>query len=288
MLRVEGKVALITGAGFGQGRSHAVRLAEEGADIVAVDLAAPYDAAGHPQYEAATAADLEETKALVEKTGRRCVAVAADVRDRVVLQEAVDAGLAEFGYIDVVCANAGLITFHANSLEIPEATYDLIVDTCLKGVWNTIQTTAPAMIKAKRGGSYILTSSAAGIRGQIGYAHYVAAKHGVVGLMRTFSNELAIHGIRVNTIHPTGVSSEGMGIGGGAAAGPLFEADARMQMNGLNTLPDLDAGPGAPFGPVPVVSPREISNAVLFLASDEARYITGVALPVDAGNTNKP
>jgi SDR family mycofactocin-dependent oxidoreductase len=288
MARVAGKVALITGAGFGQGRSHAVRLAEEGADVVAIDLAAPYDAAGHPQYAAATAADLEETRSLVEKTGRRCVTAVADVRDRAALRAAADAGLAEFGHIDVVCANAGLITFHASSLDIPEETYDLIVDTCLKGVWNTIQATAPAMIEARRGGSYILTSSAAGIRGQIGYAHYVAAKHGVVGLMRAFSNELAIHGIRVNSVHPTGVSSEGMGIGGGAAAGPLFAADPRMQLNGLNMLPDLDAGPGAPYGPVPVVTPREISNAVLFLASDEARYITGVALPVDAGNTNKP
>ena len=288
MDRVAGKVALITGAGFGQGRSHAVRLAEEGADIVAIDLAAPYDAAAHPQYAAATAADLEETRSLVEKTGRHCVTAVADVRDLAALRAAADAGRAEFGHIDVVCANAGLITFHASSLDIPEETYDLIVDTCLKGVWNTIQATAPAMIEARRGGSYILTSSAAGIRGQIGYAHYVAAKHGVVGLMRAFSNELAIHGIRVNSVHPTGVSSEGMGIAGGAAAGPLFAADPRMQLNGLNMLPDLDADPNAPYGPVPVVTPREISNAVLFLASDEARYITGVALPVDAGNTNKP
>ena len=236
----------------------------------------------------ATAADLEETKSLVEKTGRRCVTAVADVRDRAALWAAADAGRAEFGHIDVVCANAGLITFHASSLDIPEETYDLIVDTCLKGVWNTIQATAPAMIAAGRGGSYILTSSAAGIRGQIGYAHYVAAKHGVVGLMRAFSNELAVHGIRVNSVHPTGVSSEGMGIGGGVAAGPLFAADPLMQLDALNMLPDLDAAPGAPYGPVPVVTPREISNAVLFLASDEARYITGVALPVDAGNTNKP
>jgi len=144
------------------------------------------------------------------------------------------------------------------------------------------------MIEAGRGGSYILTSSSAGIRGQIGYAHYVAAKHGVVGLMRTFSNELAIHRIRVNSIHPTGVSSEGMGIAGGVAAGPLFAADPLMQLDALNMLPDLDAAPDAPYAPVPVITPREISNAVLFLASDEARYITGVALPVDAGNTNTP
>ena len=134
MDRVAGKVAFITGAGFGQGRSHAIRLAEEGADIVAVDLAAPYDAAAHPQYAAATAADLEETKSLVEKTGRRCVTAVADVRDSAALRAAAEVGLAEFGHIDVVCANAGLITFHASSLDIPKETYNLIVDTCLKKV----------------------------------------------------------------------------------------------------------------------------------------------------------
>ena len=288
MARVAGKVALITGAGMGQGRSHAVRLAEEGADIIAVDLDQDYDQAAHPQYSAATREQLEETRALVEKTGRRCLAAPADVRDRSALQAAVDAGLAEFGHIDVVCANAGVITFHAQSWEIPDETYDFVVDTNIKGVWNTIVTTAPAMIAAKRGGSYILTSSAAGLRGQIGYAHYVAAKHGVVGLMRAFANEFAPHRIRVNTIHPTGIASPGMGVGGGASAMPLFEANPTMMLAAMNLLPDLDAGPDEAYSPVPVLSEREISNAVLFLASDEARYITGVRLPVDAGNTNKP
>jgi SDR family mycofactocin-dependent oxidoreductase len=288
MGRVEGKVAFITGAGMGQGRSHAVRLAEEGADIVATDLCRPYDADAAPQYSSATAEQLEETKLLVEKTGRCCITAVADVRDRAALQAAVDAGMDAFGRLDVVCANAGVITFHASSLDIADETYRMIVDICLTGVWNTIQTTAPAVIAGKRGGSYILTSSAAGIRGQVGYAHYAAAKHGVVGLMRSFANELAPHGIRVNTVHPTGVSSPGMGTEGGGAAMPLFAENPVMMMGATNMLPDLDAPISGTFAPVPVIDASEISNAVLFLASDEGRYITGTELRVDAGNCNKP
>lgn len=288
MGRVDGKVAFITGAGIGQGRSHAVRLAEEGADIIATDLGRPYDPEAAPQYRSATEEDLEETKRLVEKTGRSCLTALADVRDGSAVQAAVDLGLESFGHIDVVCANAGVITFHERSWEIPDATYDLIVDTNLRGVWNTIVCTVPSMIDARRGGSLILTSSAAGLRGQMPYAHYVAAKHGVVGLMKAYSNELAPHRIRVNTIHPTGVDSEGMGQGGGATALPIFEANPMAMGSAINTMPDLDTEPGGAWAPVGSIAPREISNAVLFLASDESRYITGVQLPVDAGNTNKP
>lgn len=287
MGRVEGKVAFITGAGMGQGRAHAIRLAEEGADIIATDLGGPYPADSHPQYRSATPEELEETKARVEKEGRRCLAMTADVRDRTAVQAAVDAGLEEFGHIDIVCANAGVITFHISSLEIPDSTYDLIVDTNLRGAWNTIQCTAPSMIAAKRGGSIILTSSAAGIRGQHPYAHYVAAKHGVVGLMKSFSNELAQHRIRVNSIHPTGVDSEGMGQAGGEVAMPIFMANQMAMAGAINTMPDLDTDPDSPWFPIGSLPPREISNAVLFLASDESRYITGVQLPVDAGNTAK-
>jgi SDR family mycofactocin-dependent oxidoreductase len=287
MGRVDGKVAFITGAGMGQGRSHALRLAEEGADIIATDLGRPYDPQASPQYRSATPEDLQETKLLVEKTGRSCVTALADVRDRNAIQAAVDTGLDAFGHIDVVCANAGVITFHEHSWEIPDATYNLIIDTNLRGVWNTIVCTVPAMIAARRGGSLILTSSAAGIRGQLPYAHYVAAKHGVVGLMKAFSNELAPYRIRVNTIHPTGVDSDGMGREGAVTALPIFERNPMAMSSAINTLPDLDTDPGTPWSPVPSLAPREISNAVLFLASDESRYITGVQLPVDAGNTNK-
>lgn len=284
MGRVENKVAFITGAGKGQGRAHAIRLAEEGADIIATDMCRPYPE--RVRYSAADADDLQETKLLVEKTGRRCVTAVADVRDREALQAAVDVGVAELGALDIVIANAGVLTFHDSSLEIDNDVFDLIVDTNLKGAWNTIQVTAPILKNARRGGSIVLISSAAGLRGQPHYAHYAAAKHGVVGLMRTFANELGEFGIRVNTIHPTGVNSPGMGQS--SDLGDVYMASRYFPMAGLNMLPDLDQPLDGEYAPVPVLEMGEISSAVLFLASDEGRYITGVALPVDAGNTNKP
>jgi len=282
---VDGKVALITGAGMGQGRAHAVRLAQEGADIVAVDLGRPYGPGS--QYRSATPEELEETRALVEAAGRSCETVHADVRERASVQAAVDAGLARFGHIDVVCANAGVITFHERSWEIPDETYDLVVDTNLRGAWNTVVCAVPSMIEARRGGSIILTSSAAGIRGQHPYAHYVAAKHGVVGLMKAFSNELAPHRIRVNSVHPTGVDSPGMGRGGWKVGEPILRANPMAASGAVNTLPDLDSDPDAAYAPVLSLQAVEISHTVLFLASDESRYVTGVQLPVDAGNTTK-
>lgn len=287
MGRVSGKVVFITGAAMGQGRSHAVRLAEEGADVIVTDRATPYDEAAQPQYQSGTAEQLEETRQLVEKTGQKCVSVVADVRDRTAVQAAVDAGLSAFGHIDVVLANAGVITFHERSWEIADETYDLIVETNMRGVWNTLVCAIPSMIEAKRGGSIVITSSAAGIRGQFPYAHYVASKHAVVGMMKAFSNELAPHRIRVNTIHPTGVNSPGMGQQGSETAIPIFMNNPMAMASGVNMLPDLDTPFDSPFAPVGTLAEREISNAVLWLASDEARYVTGVQLPVDAGNTNK-
>ena len=230
--------------------------------------------------------DLQETQRLVEARDRRCVIAAADVRDRVALQSAVDAGVAELGRLDIVVANAGVMTFHLSSLEIEEGLYDLVVDTNLKGVWNTIQATAPQLKRQGTGGSMILTSSAAGLRGQTNYAHYTASKHGVVGLMRAFSNELGEFRIRVNTVHPTGVSSPGMGHA--ANLDYIYNNSGYFPLAGMNVLPDLDTPPDTPFAPVPALQEIEISQAVLFLASDESRYITGVTLPVDAGNTSKP
>lgn len=283
MGRVQGKVVFITGAGIGQGRAHAVRLAEEGADIVALDICR--QVSDRVRYAQATSEDLEETRALVEETGQRCLTVTADVRDGAAMKVAAETAVNEFGRIDAVLANAGIITFHKEgSLGIESEIYDLIMDTNLKGVWNTIQATAPHLAAAG-GGSIVITSSAGGIRGQVPYAHYVAAKHGVVGLMRAFANELAPQRIRVNTIHPTGVLTA---MGGDpsaieAAAGhPLFISGA------ANVLPDLDSPVDTPYSPVPILQPEEISKTVLFLVSDDARYITGVQLPVDAGNVNKP
>lgn len=286
MGHVDGRIAFVTGAAQGQGRSHAVRLAEEGADIIAVDLCAPV----HPSvvYPSPGPEDLDETKRMVEKTGRRCFTAVADVRRLDQLRAAAERGVGMLGGIDIVVANAGIITFHESSLQITENQYDAVVDTNQRGVWNTIQVTAPYLIEQKRGGAIIITSSAAGLRGLVGYAHYVASKHAVVGLMRAFSNELSIHRIRVNTIHPTGVSSPGMGASAKLEGGLLHARHPLSPGNGTNTLPDLDNDPEAPYAPVPMLRESEISNAVLWLASDEARYVTGQTLAVDAGNTTKP
>ena len=271
MGRVEGKVAFITGAARGQGRSHAIRLAEEGADIIAVDLCAQVDSVPYPM---ATPDDLAETVKEVEALDRRIVATQADVRDAGALKSALDAGVAELGRLDIVCANAGIFSFSTEELD--EQTWRDMIDINLTGVWHTTKAAVPHLVEGGRGGSMILTSSTAGLKGFPNFAHYVSAKHGVVGLMRTLALELAPHMIRVNSVHPTSVNTD------------MIQNDATYRL----FAPDLenptrdDVAPR--FGelnilPINWVDARDISNAVLFLASDEARYITGVTLPVDAG-----
>ncbi len=264
--RVQGKVAFITGAGHGQGRSHAIRLAEEGADIVAVDICRDYDTV---PYSMATPEELAETVKAVEALDRRIVASQADVRDAEALKAAVDEGVAQLGRLDIVCANAGICTVQAWDEVTPQVWQDTL-DTNLTGVWNTIVACVPHLIAAG-GGSVICTSSTAGIKGLPFLAPYVAAKHGVVGIARTMANELAAHSIRVNTVHPTGVQTPmGEGLGGLEA---LIQRDPNIGPIFMNTLP------------VESVEARDISNAVLFLASDEARYVTGLEFTVDAGST---
>ena len=264
--RVAGKVAFITGAARGQGRSHAIRLAEEGADIIAVDICRDY---GTVPYAMATEADLAETVKAVEALDRRIVATQADVRDAAALKAAVDYGVAQLGRLDIVSANAGICTVQSWD-EVTPAVWQDTLDTNLTGVWNTMVVSVPHLIAAG-GGSIICTSSTAGIKGLPYLAPYVAAKHGVVGIARTMANELAIHKIRVNTVHPTGVDTPmGNGLGG---LEPLINRDPNLGPIYMNTLP------------VETVDPRDISNAVLFLASDEARYVTGLEFTVDAGNT---
>ncbi|WP_416967970.1 mycofactocin-coupled SDR family oxidoreductase [Streptomyces sp. 4F14] len=268
--RAEGKVALITGAARGQGRSHALRLAEEGADIVVTDVG--HDISDALPYPLGTKEQLAETAELVRATGRGCVAVEADVRSITDMRAAVDAAHAEFGRLDTVIANAGVMSSGA-AWELSEEAWDVVVDVNLKGAWNTARAAIPGMIEAGEGGSIVLISSAAGIRGHVPYAHYVAAKHGVVGLMKALSNELAPHRVRVNTVHPTGVSDTGISVGV-----PVEELAAREPLFALAAMNPLH----------PYVEPRDVSNAVLFLASDEARYVTGLQFTVDAGSTNKP
>ena len=264
--RVAGKVAFITGAARGQGRSHAIRLAEEGAGIIAVDICEDYQTVG---YGMSTEADLADTVKQVEALDRRIIARKADVRDAARLKQVLDEGVAELGKLDIVVANAGICTVQTWD-EVTPAIWQDTLDTNLTGVWNTMIAAAPHLI-ANGGGSIICTSSTAGIKGLPYLAPYVAAKHGVVGIAKTMANELAKHKIRVNTVHPTGVNTPmGTGLGG---LEPLLTRDPNLGPIFMNTLP------------VEIVEPRDISNAVLFLASDEAQYVTGLEFTVDAGNT---
>jgi SDR family mycofactocin-dependent oxidoreductase len=275
--RVAGKVAFITGAARGQGRSHAIRLAQEGADIIAVDLLE--DVPGIP-YAGATEADLAETVKQVEALDRRIVAAKADVRDYAGLKSALDDGVAQLGRLDIVSANAGIGSSPYHSWEIDDATWQTMIDINLTGVWHTAKAAIPHLIEGGNGGAIILTSSAAGLQAYENISHYVSAKHGVVGLMRTLALELAPYSIRVNSLHPTQVDT------------PMIQNEATYRL----FRPDLEHPTREDFAPasqsvnalpIPWVEPVDISNAVLFLASDEGRYITGVTLPVDAGTVIK-
>lgn len=263
--RLEGKVALVSGAARGQGRSHAVRLAQEGADVIAFDVCAQL---GSVPYPMAQPDDLKETVRQVEDLDRRIVAREADVRDTSAVAAVVADGIAEFGRLDVVCGNAGICSFADNAWSMTDDVWEEMIAVNLTGVWKTVRAAVPAMIEAGNGGSIILTSSTAGIKGMSGIAHYSAAKHGVVGLMRTLANELAPHMIRVNTVHPTGVNT------------PMVVND--FMANFLESSPELSGNMQNAL-PVEMVEPVDISNAIVWLASDEARYVTGVSLPVDAG-----
>lgn len=272
MGKLEGKIALVTGAARGQGRSHALRLAEEGADIVAVDIAAPIETAIHTL---GTPEDLAETVRMVEDMDRRILAARGDVRVQADMDEVVRAALAEFGHIDIVVANAGIFST-APFWELTDLQWSEMLDVVLTGVWRTMKAVAPSMIEAGRGGSVVITSSTAGLKQIPNSAHYVAAKTGVVGLMKAMAVELAPYNIRVNTVHPTTVAT------------PMILNEAvyklfRPDLENPSVEDAMDAFASVNLIPVPWVDPRDISNAVAWLASDEARYVTGHTLPVDAG-----
>lgn len=275
--RVEGKVALVTGAARGQGRSHAVRLAAEGADIIAVDICQTFD---RSPALGATAEDLAETADLVKNLNRRIVTAEVDVRDFAALAAAVDSGVEQLGRLDIIVANAGIGTTGVKLHKMDDELWQEMIDINLSGVWKTVKAGVPHLLAGGRGGSVVLTGSVAALKAYPHTGHYVAAKHGVVGLMRSFAVELGQHSIRVNSVHPTHVNS------------PMLMNEKTYRM----FRPDLE-NPGADdlapicrtfhMLPIPWVTPEDISNAVLFLASDEARYITGVSLPVDAGSCLK-
>jgi len=272
--RVEGKVAFITGAARSQGRSHALRLAQEGADVIAVDICAPVESI--QMYPPATEEDLAETVRQVEALDRRIIATKADVRDPAALRAAVDDGVAQLGRLDIVLANAGVFEL-APALELTDGAWQEMIDINLTGVWNTCRVALPHLIDSG-GGSIVITSSTAGLKGTPNTIHYTAAKHGVIGIMRTLANEFGKQSVRVNTVHPTGVDTvmiqneKTWGLFTPDDPNPTREKFAEL----FETLHPL---------PVPYVDPVDISNAILFLVSDEARYVTGATLPVDAGYT---
>jgi SDR family mycofactocin-dependent oxidoreductase len=274
MGRFTDKIVLVTGAGRGQGRSHAVRLAGEGADVIALDICHDIDTVA---YDLATPADLAETARLVAEQGRRVVTAEVDVRDGDALARAVADGARQLGGVDVVLANAGI--GYMDAAADPRRAFRDQLDVNLVGVWNTVQAAAPLMIEQGRGGAIVLTSSAFGLTGRGGDGTggadgYVASKHGVVGLMRTFATWLAPHGIRVNCVNPSGVATR-------MVLNPAVEA-----LFGGGDLTELDPKPTddvANLLDVALVEVEDVTAAVAFLASAEARYVTGVALPVDAG-----
>jgi SDR family mycofactocin-dependent oxidoreductase len=270
MGKLDGKVAFITGAARGQGRSHALRLAQEGADIIAVDICAQIPSVPYPM---STPADLDQTVKEVEAEGRRVVARQVDVRDSSALREAFEDGVAELGAVSIVLANAGIGPM---SPQPSDQDWDDAIAVDLGGVYRTVRVAIPSMIEQARGGAIVLTSSTSGLVGVAsndpGLLGYTAAKHGVIGLMRSWANYLAPHSIRVNCVAPTGVRTP-MVVNEVTAA--AVAADSSLASAWTNPMP------------VDLVEPLDVSNAIAWLVSDEARYVTGIVVPVDAGMVNK-
>ena len=268
--RLADKVAFITGAARGQGRAHAVRMAREGADIIAVDIAGKLPSC--VPYDSATPEDLAETARLVEATGRRIIASTTDVRDFDALRDTVSSAVATLGRLDVIVANAGISAPQIWNEITPESFRD-VLDVNVTGVWNTVMAGAQQIIDGGRGGSIVLISSAAGLKMQPFMVHYTASKHAVTGMARAFAAELGRHSIRVNSVHPGPVNTA-MG------SGDMVDAVA-----GANeTIPQM-ANVLTPFLPNWVAEPDDIADAVCWLASDESRFVTAAAVPVDQGST---
>jgi SDR family mycofactocin-dependent oxidoreductase len=269
---LEGKVALITGGARGQGRAHALAYAREGADVVVLDIA---DQIGSVPYPMGTQDDLDETVRQVEKLDRRALAVRADVRSQDQLDDAVQRTLAEFGRLDLVAANAGIWTM-TPFWELTEDQWDDMIGTNLTGVWKTAKAVAPHLIE-QGSGSIVMTSSVNGLEPGANYAHYVAAKHGVIGLMKNVALELAPHGVRCNAVCP-GAIDTGMTNWQGA-----FDMFAGHEGG---TREDLLAGGGSfhALKGAGMLDPVVIANAAVWLHSDLAAWVTGVAVPVDAGH----
>lgn len=266
--RLSGKVALVTGAARGQGRADAVRLAEEGADVIVLDVCAPLPSV---PYDSATPEDLAETVKQVEKTGRRVISGIVDIRDLEKLRATVDDAVSQLGRLDIIVANAGICVPKAWDQVTPQIFQDTI-STNITGTWNTVMAGAPHLVKAG-GGSVILISSAAGLKVQPFMVPYTTSKFAVRGMAKAFAAELGKHSIRVNSVHPTGVNTP-MGSGDMAAevmtAIGSYDRLAPMFMNMM---------------PVDITEPEDVADTVAFLASDESKFITAHELAPDAGVT---
>ncbi|HET7615146.1 MAG TPA: mycofactocin-coupled SDR family oxidoreductase [Gemmatimonadaceae bacterium] len=272
MGRVQGKVAFISGAARGQGRSHAVALAREGANIIATDLCAPVASA---PYDMGSREDLDETVRLVEEAGGKIIARVADVRDLAAMTAAVDEGIEAFGRLDIILGNAGVCTY-GDLATMDEAKWQEMIDIDLTGVWKTVRAGVQHMIDAGNGGAIVLTSSTAGLRNLNQIGHYVAAKHGVTGLAKALANELAPHNIRVNSIHPSNCRTPMMTNSG---VRKMFRPDLENP-----TLEDaLDSYGTIHLLDTPWVEPEDVSAAILYLVSDDGRFVTGTQFAVDAG-----
>jgi SDR family mycofactocin-dependent oxidoreductase len=273
--KLDGKVAFISGVARGQGRSHAIRLAREGADIIGIDICADIPANHYPM---ASREELDETIGLVEQAGGKMVGTVADVRDFHQVKSAMDAGVEHFGRLDIVLANAGIapVAFRELSIEEELDQWRAAVGVNLDGAYHVAWAAIPHLLSGNRGGSIIFTSSTAGLRGfggvQGGGLGYAASKHGIVGLMRTLANALAPANIRVNTVHPTAVNTM-------MAVNPAMTEF-------LENYPGSGQHLQNPL-PVEMLEPEDISAAIAYLVSDEGRYVTGVTFPVDAGFCNK-
>ena len=268
--RLAGKVALVTGGARGIGRACAVRFAEEGADVAVVDIGRDVETV---PYRGAQATQLDEVVAEVEKLGQRAISLRADVRDGEAMRSAVATAVAELGGVDALVAAAGIDSW-GKAWELTDEQWRTMIDVNLGGVWQSAKAVAPHMIE-RGSGSMVLIGSVLSHKHNVGFAHYTAAKHGVLGLTRSFALELAPHMVRVNSVDPTAVRTDMtinpdfLGELAGQRAGTVDDAEERLRR--WNAMPLL------------MIEPVDVANAVLFLSSDEARYITGVSLPVDLG-----
>jgi SDR family mycofactocin-dependent oxidoreductase len=273
---LEGRVAFVTGAARGQGRAHAVRLASEGADVVAIDVCGPIS--DTITYPAATSEDLAETVREVEATGRKVLAREVDIRDLAAQQQVVADALEQFGRLDIVVANAGVLSW-GRMFEMSEEQWDSVIDVNLNGTWRTVRATVPAMIEAGNGGSIIIVSSSAGLKATPGNSHYAASKHGLVAITNSLALEVGEFGIRVNSIHPYSIGT------------PMVEPEAMMEIFGkyptyihsFSPMPYHPVNHDGKKGLQEFMAPEEVSDVVTWLAGDGSRTISGSQIAVDRG-----